>query len=308
MSTALESAHTFRYAVEGRISPRELADSLLGLEGLVKQSTAVLKELLPELELVHAEISMQSVQIGSIEEHFLYRLVFGKGEEAQKKFDELRKTLGLTDMTPNKVISIALILVTAYAAYLHFTAKEEKGSTTIEITEINNSFNTLAQATNRTPEELRALVDRSVNKEELKKSIVKVAHPAGDTRAAKIIVDGDERFALSESVTGRIPSKYVPDEKVETNKTLSGVRMVIRAKDLDRVGAGWFAIVGDVEEKRLPVTISAKIDADKIPVGKYIYGDVTVWYKTDKKGNKKAVKLDLHSYRETEDEDGPEVE
>ncbi len=302
MSDAHETEHFFFYKIEGAVSPRELADSLLGLDGVAKQGGYILSQLLGGT--FQTEIVITHVEIGSYKETFLYRLFLGKEKDGEKKIDELRRKLGLEKLSVNTLITLALVSAVGYGAYLFAVKKDSPPQTTVNVNVNINSFNGVAGELNMKPEEVLALIQEALKgkEEDLKKSVIKLAHPAGDTRSGDMVIDGKEELKIPRDVTAEIPSKYQKDDKVELTKNFNNVRLLLRAADLDQTDKGWFAVVDDVSQTRLPIEVSPSVKKDTLIPGKYIYGDVTVHYKLNKKGERKPTRIALHNARLNEDD------
>ena len=224
---------------------------------------------------------MTSIELGSYKENFLVRMVFGSGEDAERKIEELRQKLGLKEMNAKTLIGFLLAAALVYGAYL--TLKPGSPSSV----HIENSFNTIGREMNLKPEEVMALMEEAINnKEDLKKHVVKLAHPGGVSQGGEIRIDGNDAFTIPAEIVNGIPTRYEKKEAEEPFQDFDNVTIVLRAMDLDRPTTGWWAIVGEISDKRLPVEISADINPATIPIGKNTPVDITVVYKVDSHGNK----------------------
>lgn len=287
MATYIDTAHRFYYDTDSPITASMLAESLLGLEGVIKRSTDILSKLI-DTPIRDADVLITSIKFGSYDENFLIRFFFGKGRTGERNIEQLRKKLGLQKMELSKVAAIAILAAIAYGAY-HFatSSKDDKASVHIE-----NSFNNWGKELGMTKEELLALVQDAIrNKEDLKKQVVRLTHPAGSQKGGTITLDGDETLSIPSTVINSIPADYVKDTPDEPFKDFEGVDVVVRAVDLDRPAMGWAAIVPSVSDKRLPLQLAEGLDPLTVPIGKYTPSDITVIYKTDAHGNKTPKRL-----------------
>lgn len=285
MGNELKSEHQFYYQTESPVTARMLAESLLGLEGVVERSSEIIGRLIPEIGRLDAEVLITSIELGSYKENFIVRLIFGKGEEAEKRIDQLRKKLGLHKMDSKKLVGFAIAAAILYAAYLY--SKKGEGAKPEATVHIENSFNTIGSEMNLSREEVLALIETAItNKEDLKKHVVRLMHPANEAKGGKVLIDENETFAIPKEVVEVVPNHYEKEEADEPVKDFDNIQMVVRAADLDKVTQGWAAIIAEVSDKRLPLHVMPEVDVNKVPVGKYFQGNITVVYKVDKKGNK----------------------
>ena len=283
MIKEMQSEHQFYYQTDAPVTARMLADSLLGLEGVVEKSGHILRRLIPDVGRLDAEVLIQSIELGSIDEKFLVRLIFGKGKAGEKKIEALRKTLGLKNMDSKKIIGFAIALAIAYAAYLYLQKKPDPALNV----HIENSFNTIGAEMNMSRDEALALVESAItNKEELKKHVVKLIHPSSDEKSGHISLDNNPALSISHEVIKAVPLKYDQTDAEEPIQDFQNIQIVVRAADLDKVTQGWAAIIPEISDSRLPVHVMAEIDVNKVPIGKYFRGNITVVYKVDKNGNK----------------------
>lgn len=282
MENTLESSHSFYYSTDNPITAAMLAESLLGLEGVVQNSTQILSKLMG-VPISKADVMITSIKLGSYDESFFVRLFFGKGKEGEQNIEKLREKLGLKNMDLKKVVGVAIAAAILYAAW-YYVGKSGDPSISIHI---ENSFNNWGKDLGVSKEELLDLVKESIKKpEDLKKHVVQLTHPEGSKKGGKITIDGEESLTLSPEVVQSIPSEYVKEISEEPFKDFDGVDIVVRAMDLDRPVMGWAAIVPEVSDKRLPLVLEEGILPMTIPLGKYTPADITVIYKLEKNGNK----------------------
>ncbi len=279
----VESDHNFYFGIKEAITPAMVADSMLGLDAVIKKSAQVLAKML-DIRVKDSDVFISSIGIGSLDENLLVRFFLGKGKVADANLEKLREFLGLKKMTPKKLIGWIIAGVILYGSYQWYLGAPAKPEATYHF---ENSFNNLGKEAGIKPEEVLALLQSAVrNPEDLKKQIVKLTHPAGTTEPTSLSVDRESSFTLPQEITASVPPTYDRAPEDEPFKSFDNIQIVIRAVDLDRPGQGWAAIVPDVSDKRLPVQLEDGVDPLKVPVGKYTTADITVIYKVDGKGNK----------------------
>lgn len=283
--SVLTTEHHFYFATNAPITAQTLAESLLGLDGIVRRSANVLQRLLPNTTISDVDVLITSIQLGSYKENFIVRILFGEGEEAEKKIEELRKTLMLENMTGKKIVAFAITAAIAYAAWLHL-----KPGDPAQI-HIENSFNTIGGEVGMNREQVIGVLDAALGnkKEELKKNVVKLVHPGGMASSGSLTIDQNEAFSIPTEVVENVPVQYEKDQEDEPFKDLENVQLSVRALDLDNPRRGWWAIAPDIaQERRINMRVAEDIDLRTISTGKYFYANITVFFKVDKNGNKTA--------------------
>lgn len=277
-----QSEHLFIYATKKPISATMLAESLVGLDGIVDHSARVLAAIM-EVRVKSSGVLIKKIEFGSYKEDIIVRLLFGKGKDLEKNIEKLRKLTGLTHMSAGTLITLVLICVLGYGVY-KFAADKGDQKATISIT---NSFNDWGKEVGMTGEELMAKVATAITDHgDLKKQVVRLTRPAGADDNGSITFDGSPARKLDAEVVSVVPLQYekeLPDEPV---KDFPNEQIVIRAADLDRPSTGWFGIAPGISDRRVAVQLEEGVDPMKIILGKYNQADITVLYELDKRGEK----------------------
>jgi hypothetical protein len=293
MTAYIETEHFFHYDTKNPVTASALADSLLGIEGVMERTKKVLNKLF-DARIKDTEVLITSIDIGSYKENFVVRMLFGEGRAAERNIEKLRRKLGLQKMDLKKAIGIIFVCAMLYVAWT-FLPKEQAPATI----HIENSFNNLGKELALSKEEVISLFQTTIkNPEELKKNVSQIVHPSGAPHGGTVMIDHMKELAVTPDVVSVIP----PDYKRHTPEDppfqdFDNVQIVIRAIDLDRPATGWAAIIASISEKRLPVILAEDINPATIPAGRSVEADVTVVYKVDQHGNKTPAKYELRKVR-----------
>jgi hypothetical protein len=280
-ATYLDTAHFFQYDSKIPVTAGALAESLLGLEAVVKKSAGVLNRLF-DVHIRDTEVLVTSFEFGSYKENLVFRFFFGKGREAERNIEKLRTQLGLKNMDFKRATAIVVTGAVLYAGYRFLPSTPSPASVHIE-----NSFNNLGQELGFTKDELIAIFEASIrNPDDLKKQVSRMAHPGAVPHGGTMTLDNDTQLSIPPDVISVITPGYTRDEPDEPFKDFDNTQIVIRAIDLDRPATGWAGIVPTISDKRLPVALADGLDPSTVPAGKNTDADVTVIYKVDKHGNK----------------------
>lgn len=275
--------HLLHLDCDKPVSPRSLAEALLGLEGVVMESRPMMSCLLGGQFIKEIQIEIQQIEIGSYKEMFSVRFLFGRGRAMERKIDEIRKDLRLDKMNPKAVVGVAVAAAILFAAYEY--AKEEPARIQIE-----NSFNQIATGTNLTGEELRELVSALLSPTQqasIRKATSKMVHPGGTPSGGTLTIDENPKLQISAEVIQEIPATPPEMEQDEPIEDVTDVQMVVRAADLDNPEKGWWGIIPDKGDTRVRVHVMPGVGIDKIPFGKYFQADVTITYSVSRAGNRK---------------------
>ncbi len=277
----LESEHLFYYSAAQPVSAAMLAESLIGLDGVVNQSTKALGRFF-KVRIYSEDVLIQKIEFGSYKDSFIVRLVFGKEAELEKRIDKFRAKLGLNKMSTKTVITLIIAAAIGYAVYHYATAsKDEKA-----LISINNSFNNWGKEVGMTgPEFLAKLGEIIKNKEDLKRQVVRLTRPKGSSDNGSITLDNDSNFTISADAVAAVPANYsvtLPDVPI---KDFTKAMIVIRAADLDRL-TGWYGIALEIYDHRVSVQLEESVDRSKIILGKFNEVDITVIYDLKKNGDR----------------------
>lgn len=292
-SFVLASDHLFYYSSEAEVSATALADSLIGLQGVVERAAEIFGRLLDDAKIKDVQVLITSVEAGSYKENFFVRIIFGKGRKLEANLEKLRKTLKLDEkMDSKKWLALSFLAVLAYGAWL-FAPKDSPASITI-----TNSFNNIGREVNMTGDQVQALVAAVLEgkNEATKRAVVKLVNPEGQRHSGEITIDGHDNLTIPQQALQHIPLKYEKPEADKPDKKLKGVMLTVRAIDLDYPSKGWAAIIPDVSDRRLVLELAPTLKPEQIPLNKYIYADVTITYKKTARGEDLPAKYILHSF------------
>lgn len=280
-ATLIESEQYFYYDTKNLISATSLAESLKSYDALVRRSSVVIGRALG-VRVKETEIFVTEISIGSYQDTLLYRLICGKGRAGEKKFEEIRKAIGLKNMDTKKIIALLIAGAVLYTAWQFIPEKK-----TPETIHIENSFNNIGTELGLSRDDLFRLYGSSFkNPEELKKIVSRLTHPGDVVHEGSMTFDKDGTVKVDANALAVIPSGYVSNEGEEPFKDFTSIELEIRAVDLDRPDAGWAGIIPSVSEKRLPVAVAEDISPAAVPVGRIFEGDVTVIYRITAKGER----------------------
>ena len=292
----VESPHQFYYDTAGKVTAKSLAESLLGLEAIVKHSVRASCKY-AGLKSKDIEVIIDSVTISSYKDDFLVRVIFGNADQVDEKIDALRKVLGLNKLdelltsddmrakTLRTILGIGIAGSILYGSYL-WLSPDEKNDPTMQVT-ISNSFNNIGADANLSGEEVQKIISSALTPgkvEDFKRDTVKLLSPGGQTEGGTVTIDGKENYVIPAEIIDTVPTQYEKPERDDPFELKNNIEISIRALDLDKPDQGWHAVIEDITERRVKLTLAEGIDPNKLPIGKTFKADVVIVYKETTRG------------------------
>jgi hypothetical protein len=289
-----ETSHEFYYKTSSPVTAAALADNLLGLEGLFRHGAGVLARLL-DVPVKDSVLLVTGIELSSYKDSFLFRLVFGKGAAAEKKLEKLRETLRIKDMDGATLAKVMIGLAAVYGGWHLFAQQHAKAPDEAAALRVENSFNNMCVSINMEPWEMLALLDESIrNKEDLRKNVIRIFKPDGQNASGEVRIGGEDGFTIPADVSEGLPVKYEKQDAEEDEVPHFNVPIIIRALDLDKPEQGWWAVLPEMGDNRLPVVLGETIKPGSILPGKIFHADVSIHYKTGPNGSRRAKRVILH--------------
>ncbi len=280
------------YSNEKLIPINEIAESLLALEGIIKQSPSVLEGLFPGTKIDVVEVYIEQLKSDSLWEDVVVKLIFGD----QKSFDEfissVRERIGMEKFMNNPQLFSAIILALIFAGGAFYLGRstiatpEHKASI-----EANN--NTIIQIgaglVELEAEGFMAVIDSAIkdkNKNKLAKDAITLIKPAKRDPGATITFNDNEDLQINNDSVKAMPSYFEEPEKKQEMQDFHNIELVIRATDLDNSKKGWGARIPDLYPKRIRMQLDPSVDPEELGNRTTVIGDVTVLFDYNKDNNK----------------------
>lgn len=280
-SFVFSTTHQVYYSNREPVPIKEIVESLLGLEQVVKMSPRVLQGL-TGIEIDHVDVFVEQLETGSLMETVLIKLFFKSEEDLHAFLDKVRGKLE-KPMPRNILIGSVLTALVGYGAYL--AASSQKGAGTTTITANNNVIINLgAGQVDLTPEAFKAIVEAAViDKKELARSAVKIMKPARLDNQASVQFDESDKLVFSADVVKATPKtvEIAPQQKVEH---MLDVDLEIRAMNLDSPKQGWAALLPGKIDRRVKLQLAEDVNPLDVAGKLTVRADITIYYVPDKDG------------------------
>lgn len=297
MNKILDSHHTIYYDLPFAPTPRQVADSLLGLDRITHLIPTTLASLglAPDARI---EIYVDSVQAGSLKDVLKIRLIWKDENQFNRWITLVRQKTGLAWLTNKHPIFgpvIAMLLVYGLnGGAIRMMGRDGAGSGNIQdLKTLQSSIvNTGTIVFGADEETVRTALEKGCgNVFNLASNAVKVIAPAKNTQAS-ITIDEDNRLVIPPAAIEAAPSRI--DRSPAELRTIrrTNETIIIRALDLDKA-KGWGVTVPLITGRRLPAEISPELIGEGIPAGKEVSADIELNYMESEEGDRiyKSVKI-----------------
>lgn len=275
------------YSNKQLVPIREVAESLLALEAVIRHSPQVLEALFPGTTIDAVDIFIKELRSDSIWEDVVIKFVFG----SQKKFDQfvtnVRERVGMDNLVNNPQLLSAIILVlilTGGAYYLGKDTPEQRA--TIEANN-NTIINIGAGMMEMSSEEFKVLVEGAIkDKAKLAKDAVRVVKPAKLDPTASITFNDNERLQITPEAVRAMPRYVSEPEEEEFIEDFVEIEMELRATDLDSTKRGWAVVVPELSERRVRLQLDPTVNPEALYEKRKFRANATIIFGHDKEYKK----------------------
>ncbi|HBG19298.1 MAG TPA: hypothetical protein DDY32_08505 [Desulfobulbaceae bacterium] len=286
----LTSNHQIYYSNKQLLPLSDVAESLMALEKLIKQSPHTIEKFFPGLKIYDVEVYLNELQSGSLWEDIVVKFIFG----SQAKFDEViastREKIGLKYLIDKpKLLSAILLALLLYGGYKALASNPNSSPQSIQNIQINNNIVVQAGAelAEMEPEEFQFIIEDSVDRNgSIAKNAIKFVKPAKRDPSASITFDDTANLSISPEAVSAMPG-YLEDEiPEETIQEFQNIEISIRATDLDHKRSGWGAVIPSISDRRTRLQLDPTIDTEMLIERRKVVGEVTAVFRYTEEGEK----------------------
>ncbi|MEQ1543423.1 hypothetical protein [Methyloglobulus sp.] len=268
------------YSNKESVPLREVAESLMALDEVFKQSSSILEALFPGTTIESVEVFFNELQSGSISEDLFVKFVFGSQENLEKFIDNSRKQLKIEELA-NKPLLLSAIVITLILSAGYYLLDKDKSSNLNHKIAINGNNNTIIQLTANEfdiePEKYKSIVEDAINKK-LTKNAVKVVRPAKLDEDSSIKVGVDKNLEINNASVKAMPSYIQESEEEDIIEDIKGIELEIRAIDLDSKKTGWHVVAPNLHGKRIKMQLDPTINPDELSKKRKFLANVSVLF------------------------------
>lgn len=278
------------YSNKELVPIRDVAESLLALEAIIRQSPDVLEAMFPGTKIISVSVFINELKSDSIWEDLIIKFVFGD----QKKFDEmisgLREKVGMENIMQNPQLLSAILLVMILTGGAYYLGKDKSAQQEQKTTiEANNNviINIGAGMLQIEADEFKAIIEGALkDKDKLAKNAAKIVNPAKRDPNASIKFNDNTQLSISPETVKAMPSHIIEPEEEEFIEDFESIEIEVRATDLDSTKRGWAAVVPELSKRRVKLQLDPTVDPEELAELRNITGKATIIFGHDKEFNK----------------------
>lgn len=278
------------YSNKELVPIKDVAESLLALEAIIRQSPDVLEAMFPGIKIQSVEVYINELKSDSIWEDVVVKFIFGN----QKKFDEfianVRERIGMDNIMNNPQLLSSIILVMILSGGAYYLGKD-KSATPEQKATIEANNNTIIQIgagmVDLSAEDFKAIIDSAIkDKEKLAKNAIKVVNPAKRDPEASITFNDNKELRIQNESVKAMPRFVQEPEDEEYIEDYNNIDLEIRAIDLDSTKRGWAVVVPDLHKRRVRLQLDPTVSPEDLLDKRKVNANVTVIFGHDKEYNK----------------------
>jgi uncharacterized protein (UPF0333 family) len=278
------------YSNKELVPIKDVAESLLALEAIIRQSPDILEAMFPGTKIQSVEIYINELKSDSIWEDVVVKFIFGN----QQKFDEFivsaRERIGMDNIMNNPQLLSTIILVMILSGGAYYLGKD-KSATPQQKATIEANNNTIIQIgagmVELSSEDFKAIIESAIkDKDKLSKNAIKVVNPAARDPEASITFNGNEELRIENQSVKAMPRFVQEPEDEEYIEDYKNIELEIRAIDLDNTKRGWAVVVPDLHKRRVRLQLDPSVNPEDLLDKRKVNADVTVIFGHDKEYNK----------------------
>lgn len=265
----------------------EIVASLLGLQRLASKVPKLVQGLCEAEGGIDLDsLKVAKIQSGSLLEVLVLTLLFSSAVDKERCLKWLNETkMGKYAKVGLGGLLLVLLASESVTLYDSFASKAAKAGETPSIQANHNVIiNIGAEATGRTPDQLKTAIDEALtgDRKKMVRAALDFIRPAsGEGRGGLHVGDHATGVQFSHEAARDAPA--TPDFKARDSEVVyTQTRLEIRALDRDRSDAGWKgALPQATGAKRLPLTFADGVDMTKAVTQEAVQVDATVVMSTD---------------------------
>ncbi|WP_022949502.1 hypothetical protein [Methylohalobius crimeensis] len=277
------------YSNKKLVPIKEVAESLLSLEEVIRHSPKVLESLFPGTKVQAVDIFIKELRSDSIWEDVVVKFLFGSQENLDQFISHARKRMGMDKIMSNPQLLSAIILVLILSSVAYYLGREQSATPEQQATiEANNNtiINIGAGMMEMSAEEFKALVDGAIaNKAKLAKYAARVVKPAKNDPGASITFNGNEELRITPETVKAIPDIVSDPENEEFVQDFEKISMELRATDLDSTKRGWAVVVPAIGKERIKLQLDPGVSPERLYEKRKFKGNATIIFQSDRKHN-----------------------
>jgi len=273
-----------RYLTTDPVPIRDIIGSLQAVETILGETTKLLPELIPGLQIQKVDIRVREISQNSpLRELFAIGLFVAFQKQLEAEVPQV-----ITDATgviiPDRfdtIVTVLAMIVVFYGASAlkdFVVGRGNEGSAKVQLDALIAELASDLGVSERT---IRDRLEARYGEKTLWKRLIngtsRFFAPSKHQDSAAVEVNGRQ---ISQDVVREVPAEYLVEDISDERpaRTFENVEIELHAQDRDHTGRGWAAIVNAVSGQRLKMKLMDEVSANELWRKDKIVGDVTVLF------------------------------
>lgn len=116
------------YSNKELIPIKDVAESLLALEAIIRQSPDVLEAMFPGTKIQSVEVYINELKSDSIWEDVVVKFIFGNQQKFDEFIDNVRERIGMDNIMNNPQLLSSIILVMILSGGAYYLGKDKSAT------------------------------------------------------------------------------------------------------------------------------------------------------------------------------------
>ena len=278
------------YSNKKLIPIKDVAESLIALEAIYRQSPDILEAIFPNTEISSVEVYISELKSDSLWEDIVVKFLFKDQKNLDSFIANLRESVGMDNiMNDGKLLAVITIAIIFIGGF--YILNQDKSSTPEQKTIIEANNNTIIQIgaglVDFSAQDFKALIDNAIkDKKSLAQNAAKVVVPAKRDPDATITFNKNNDLVISNEAIRAMPRFAQVPENEPYIEDFKNIELQIRAIDLDSNKRGWAVVIPEIHVKRIRLQLDPGIKPEVLIGIRKIMAEVTVIFEYDDDDNK----------------------
>jgi len=278
------------YSNKDLVPIKDVAESLLALESIIRQSPEVLEALFPGTTINSVQVYINELKSDSIWEDVVIKFIFGSQEKFDEMISGLREKTGMENIMKNPQLLSSILMVMILTGGAYYLGKDKtvqpEQKATIEANN-NTIINIGAGMLDIEAKDFKAIIEGAIkDKNKLAKNSAKVVAPAKKDPSASITFNDNTELRIEPNTVKAMPLHIQEPEEEEFIDDFEELEIEVRATDLDSTKRGWAAVAPQLSKRRIRLQLDPTINPELLAEERNITGKATVIFGHDKDYNK----------------------
>lgn len=270
------------YDTSGTTPIPDIIAALQAADAAIQDAVSLLPSFIDGLKIDHSTVRVRLLsQESPLKELFIVGIIAALQSDLQREVPQLVEEVLNVDIPAgyDSIITFVVAIVLVYGASFLKDAAIKAVEDSALRRQLSNMIEQLGKSTNKTPEEIKRILDAKYG---APNSVKRIANTVGkfftpsQREGAKAVTFDRERIDPEVIREVPYPDEFSAKEDFERYQSFNDVRLEIHAQDKDKINTGWAAVPVGLSERRLKMKLVEPVLASDIWTKSTIFGDITL--------------------------------